>query len=193
MRPIPPPPPPPNRFMTTFRALSQFANPCSTTDVAKFFIRAIRVIRGFLAVLIVSLLLAFSLSSRAAEKPVSFYKDITPIFKRSCTGCHHPGKLKGELDLTTYASLKKGGKHGAAFKPNDPKDSTIIDEMSGKEPSMPKEGDPLSAQEIAMIEKWIKAGAPDDTPANANSFKLAKPPTYIFPPVISALAFSPDG
>ena len=58
---------------------------------------------------------------------------------------------------------------------------------------MPKEGDPLTAPEIALIEKWIKAGAPDDTPANANSFKLAEPPTYTAAPVITALAFSPDG
>src|SRR5437899_6889209 len=134
-----------------------------------------------------------ALSARAEEKKVSYYKDVFPIFKRSCTGCHHPGKLKGELDLTTYAAFKKGGKHGAAFKIGDPKDSVIIDEISGKEPSMPKEGDPLSPQEVAMIEKWIKAGAPDDTPANANSFKLAEPPTYTAAPVITALAFSPDG
>lgn len=136
---------------------------------------------------------ALAFSARAADKKVSFYKEVVPIFKRSCNGCHHPGKLKGELDLTTYSAFKKGGKHGAAFKTNDPKDSLIIEEISGKEPSMPKEGDPLTGQEVALIEKWIKEGAVDDTPANANSFKLAGPPTYTAAPVISALAFSPDG
>ncbi len=139
------------------------------------------------------LILSVSFSTRAADKSVSFYKEVTPIFKRSCTGCHHPGKLKGELDLTTYAAFKKGGKHGAAFKPSDPKDSIIIEEIGGKEPSMPKEGDPLTGQEVALIEKWIKDGAVDDTPANANSFKLAGPPTYTAAPVITALSFSPDG
>src|SRR3954470_2738342 len=134
--------------MSKFRVLSQIQN-----RQTSFFIRAIRVIRGFL---ILALLLAFSFAAPAAEKPVSFYKEITPIFKRSCTGCHHPGKLKGELDLTTYAAFKKGGKHGAAFKASDPKESVIIEEISGKEPSMPKEGDPLTAQEVALIEKWIK-------------------------------------
>src|SRR6476661_4837594 len=106
-----------------------------------------------------TLLLTAALAGRAwadDPKPVSFYNEVTPIFKRSCTGCHHPGKLKGELDLTTYAAFKKGGKHGAAFKTGDPKESTIIDEISGKEPSMPKEGDPLTAKEVALIEKWIK-------------------------------------
>ena len=73
-------------------------------------------------------------------KPVSYHRDIVPLLKRSCTGCHHPGKLKGELDVTTYAAFLKGGKHGAAFKAGAPKDSRVIEEISGDEPSMPKEG-----------------------------------------------------
>jgi WD40 repeat protein len=51
----------------------------------------------------------------------------------------------------------------------------------------------LSQTEIAMIARWIAEGAKDDTPANANSLKLAQAPTYAAPPVISALTFSPDG
>lgn len=129
----------------------------------------------------------------AEDQAVSFYRDILPIFKRSCTGCHHPGKLKGQLDLTTYEAFKKGGKHGGALKPGEPKDSLIMDEISGDEPSMPKEGDPLHKDEVALIARWIAQGAKDDTPADANSFKLAAPPAYTVPPVISALAYSPDG
>ena len=129
----------------------------------------------------------------ADEQPVSFHKEIVPLLKRSCTGCHHPGKLKGQLDLTTYAALKKGGKQGESFKANDPKNSLLVEEISGEEPSMPAEGDPLSKQEIALIARWIAQGAKDDTPANANSYRLAEPPVYRVPPVISALAFSPDG
>src|SRR4051812_105230 len=54
------------------------------------------------------ILLSSLLPLAAAELPgVSYSKEIVPIFKRSCTGCHHPGKLKGELDLTTYAALQK--------------------------------------------------------------------------------------
>jgi len=129
----------------------------------------------------------------AEEKPVSYYKDIVPVFKRSCSGCHHPGKLKGQLDLTTFEAFKKGGKHGPAFQAGEPKNSRIIEEISGEEPSMPEEGDPLTREEIALIERWIAQGAANDTPADANSFKLAAPPTYTTTPVISALAYSPDG
>src|SRR5262249_10654846 len=134
-----------------------------------------------------------ALFAAAADKPVSFYNDIIPVFKRSCSGCHHPGKLKGQLDLTTYDAFKKGGKHGPAFVAGNAKDSVVIDEISGDEPSMPKEGDPLNATEIAMIQRWILEGSHNDTPADAGSFKLAAPPTYTALPVITAIAFSPQG
>ena len=124
---------------------------------------------------------------------VSYYHDLVPILKRSCTGCHHPGKLKGELDVTTFAAFQKGGKHGAAFQPGKPDESRVIEEISGEEPNMPKEGDPLLKEEIALFERWIREGAKDDTPPEANSFKLSAPPVYTALPVISALAFSPDG
>ncbi|MEW6158290.1 MAG: c-type cytochrome domain-containing protein [Verrucomicrobiota bacterium] len=135
------------------------------------------------------------LPSIAAEnKSVSYFNDVVPIFKKSCNGCHHPGKLKGKLDLTTFEGLQKGGKTGPGFVPGDPRKSLLVEEISGEEPSMPKEGDPLSAPEIALIEQWIKDGAKDDTPEDKrNPFKLAAPPVYSAPPVISALAYSADG
>lgn len=141
-----------------------------------------------------TLLFCLTYSLGAADQPVSFYNDLVPIFKRSCNGCHHPGKLKGDLDMTTHATLLKGGKNGAPIKQGEPKSSLLIEEISGEEPSMPKQGDPLSKSEIALIERWISEGAKDDTPPEKlNSYKLAAPPAYQKPAIISALAFSPDG
>jgi WD40 repeat protein len=148
--------------------------------------------RNLVLALSVAVLSAF-VARGAEEKSVSFYRDLTPILKRSCTGCHHPGKLKGDLDLTTYAAFAKGGKHGAGFKAGEATNSMVIEEISGDEPSMPKEGDALSKAEVALFTRWIVEGARDDTPTNANSFKLAGPPTYTKPPVVTALAFAPDG
>ena len=126
-------------------------------------------------------------------KPVSYYHEIVPLLKRSCTGCHHPGKLKGELDLSTYAAFQKGGKHGAVFQAGKPDGSRVLEEIGGEEPNMPKEGDPLTKEEVALFERWIQEGAGDDTPPEANSFKLSAPPVYTALPVVSAIAFSPEG
>jgi len=146
-----------------------------------------------LTLITVSLIFVPHRLAAAETKPVSYFNDIVPIFKKSCTGCHHPGKLKGQLDLTTFTAFQKGGKQGPSFKAGDPKSSLVVEEISGDEPSMPKEGDPLSKAEIALIERWITEGAKDDTPASALSNKLSEPPVYSVPPVISAVAYSPDG
>jgi WD40 repeat protein len=102
--------------------------------------------------------------------------------------------MKGDLDLTTVASIRKGGKHGPIIKDHDVAGSRIIEEISGDEPSMPKDGDPLTKQEVALFEQWIAEGSIDDTPADKlNPYKLSEPPKYAAPAVIPALAFAPDG
>lgn len=127
-----------------------------------------------------------------AAKPVSYSRDIVPLFKRSCNGCHQPGKLKGELDLTTWTALAKGGKHGPSLQPRKPADSRLIEEISGPEPSMPKEGEPLTKAEVALVARWIREGAKDD-PLAQKAPRQGAPAFYPAAPAISALAYSPDG
>jgi WD40 repeat protein/mono/diheme cytochrome c family protein len=144
--------------------------------------------------------MAFAGAAGAAE-PVSFEKQVLPIFQASCAGCHQPGKLKGGLDLTTYDGVAKGGKKGVAFKTGDPVHSLLVEQISGDSPEMPSKGDPLTKPEIEVISRWIREGAKDDStkvaalPSGAipGPTPLDKPPVYGVPPVITALAFSPDG
>ena len=138
-------------------------------------------------------LFAATPSLSAEDKPVSYFHEVRPLFRQNCNGCHRPGKTKGELDLTTFASLNKGGKHGAAIKPGQPGKSRLIEEVSGDEPSMPDEGDPLSKEEVALIERWIAQGAHDDTPAGGDIHRLDAPPIYHALPAISAIAWAPTG
>ena len=58
-----------------------------------------------------SILLCFA--ATALAEPVSFYREVRPILRANCPGCHKPGKTKGGLDLTTHAAILKGGKAGA--------------------------------------------------------------------------------
>ena len=127
----------------------------------------------------------------AAEKPVSFYRDVAPIFQKSCNGCHYPAKLKGKLDLTSVAAALKGGKSGPAFVPGHPADSKLVSQITGSKPEMPEDGDPLSLTESKLIARWIAEGAKDDSPNLA--LRPSEPPVYHARPAISAMALSPDG
>jgi len=135
--------------------------------------------------------MAWPLAARAQDKSVSFYHDIRPVLNSNCNACHKPEKNKGELDMTSYAALMKGGKHGVEVVPGKPGKSNLIEMISGTEPDMPKEGDPLKKEQISLIEQWIKQGANDDTPAPGTAH--VRTPIYTVPPVITAMAFSPDG
>ena len=104
--------------------------------------------------------LCLALSAAAQEKkPVSYEKDIVPIFKASCLSCHKPDKKKGKLDMSTYADLLKGGKQGNPVKPGDPAKSILIEMISGAEPEMPEKGDKLKPDQVELITRWVKEGA----------------------------------
>ena len=130
----------------------------------------------------------------AAAEPVSFFRDVRPILRANCVGCHKPGKTKGGLDLTTHAALLKGGKAGDTLKPGHADDSELFTQVEGAEPEMPKDAEPLLAAEVATIQRWIAEGAKDDTPADPGAaHRLASPPVYRRAPAVSGLAWSPDG
>ena len=138
------------------------------------------------------LLLAGPVAAAAADQaPVSYYRQIRPIFVANCNACHKPEKLKGDLDMTSVAMLLKGGKHAGDVVPGSPGKSRLIEEISGDDPEMPKDGDPLSAAQVSLITRWIEQGAADDTP-KVGEAKI-EPPTYLVPPVVTSMAYSPDG
>jgi WD40 repeat protein len=122
----------------------------------------------------------------------SYQREIRPILQRSCQGCHQPNLKTSNLDLTTFAGVAAGGKRGAAIKAGAPAESLLVRYMTGElKPQMPMGQPPLSPEQIELVRNWIAAGAKDDTPAEAAD--SLKPITYKQAPVITALAFSPDG
>ncbi|MCX6928977.1 MAG: hypothetical protein NT154_38060, partial [Verrucomicrobia bacterium] len=53
----------------------------------------------------------------AANHPVSFSKEIKPLFEASCIKCHGRGKAKGGFRLDNRETLIKGGDSGPAILP----------------------------------------------------------------------------
>ena len=122
---------------------------------------------------------------------VSFARDIQPVFKRNCAGCHQPASKSSGLDLTTYDGLRAGGKRGPSLSPGSPDSSLILKFLSGDiKPSMPLGGALLPPETVAIVREWIKAGAIDDTP---KELEPTGPTVYHQPPVITSLRFSPSG
>jgi mono/diheme cytochrome c family protein len=138
---------------------------------------------------------AASLCAQQPSAEVSYFHEIRPIIQRSCQGCHQPAMKYGGLDLTRYESLAAGGNKGPAFKPGAPQESAVLGYLKGeKQPRMPFGSPALPDDQIELFRRWIAAGGKDDTPPEAReSAALDKPPVYHLAPVITAIAYSPDG
>ena len=70
---------------------------------------------------IVAVLVLLWATSRApAAEPITFERDVRPIFRTYCLDCHGAGeKLPGKLDLRLRRFAVAGGTSGPAVVPND--------------------------------------------------------------------------
>lgn len=94
----------------------------------------------------------------AGQEPVQFERDIAPLFQGHCIRCHQPGSPKGDISLATDGDLRAND----YLVPGDPNASYLIELVAGSDgspPSMPKEGERLSADEVALLRTWIAQGA----------------------------------
>lgn len=99
-------------------------------------------------------------TAAVAPPPVSFAKDVEPILDRSCRACHGDAVQLGKLDLSTRDSALRGGARGSAIVPGNAEASRLYRRIAGLEqPSMPAQGDALTAEEIDAVKRWINAGA----------------------------------
>lgn len=94
--------------------------------------------------------------------PVSFEKEILPIFVKNCQVCHAGKLTEGGLDLSTYASMMKGAKNGAVLVAGKSDESRIFKTSSHQiKPIMPpkSEDNPLTGNEASLLKLWIDQGA----------------------------------
>ncbi|MEZ6136954.1 MAG: c-type cytochrome domain-containing protein [Pirellulaceae bacterium] len=129
---------------------------------------------------------------------VSYTRDIEPIFRTNCQGCHQPAKAQGGYSMVNFSGLLAAGESGdAAITPGDPEQSYLLDQITpvDGQAAMPKKGNPLNAAEIDLIRRWIAQGAVNDASPTAGAVKYDRehPPTYTRGPVITALSYSPNG
>ena len=88
-----------------------------------------------------------------------------PIIEKSCVDCHGEKKQKGKLRLDTKEAWLKGGENGKIVEPGKPEKSSVVKaikwEADDPDMNMPtKKEKKLSAEQVKIIEEWIKAGMP---------------------------------
>lgn len=105
---------------------------------------------------------------QAASAPVTFNRQIAPIFYSHCSTCHHAGGA-GPFSLLTYADAKRWG--------------SVIENVTQSRfmpPWLPAPGYDdfadnrrLPDEDLRLIKEWVEGGMPEGDPADA-----PKPPVY---------------
>ncbi len=93
---------------------------------------------------------------------VDFAKDIEPILTEHCLACHGPDKEKSSFRVDQRPIMLQGGDSGLrSVVPGDPRKSHLIElvKSTDEDEVMPPKGKPLTAEQIAVLEKWIAEGA----------------------------------
>lgn len=101
----------------------------------------------------------------AHADPNTFYgARIQPIFTARCISCHGTDKHKGNLRLDSYRALMRGGKDGPVIQTGNTQRSDLFRRItlpSSHDDFMPKGKQPLTVDQLKVIELWIGAGASD--------------------------------
>jgi mono/diheme cytochrome c family protein len=113
------------------------------------------------------------------------YAEVAPILRERCVACHQGEAAPLGLRLDSYAGAMKGSQKGPVIKPGDARASELAKRLRGEsQPRMPLTGPPwLSGEQIALIERWIAAGATEGAraaaaPAPAKKRRPDDPVTY---------------
>lgn len=142
--------------------------------------RAVRV-----SAVLLSAALATSVCGRSPgqQTPVTFNKDVAPIFFENCASCHRPGEV-GPFPLLTYADAVKRADR--------------IVEATGERhmpPWLPDRGDfpmlgerRLRDDQIDTIRRWVSSGAPEGSAADlprspvwTEGWQLGRPDVVLTP------------
>jgi hypothetical protein len=99
------------------------------------------------------------------------------LLAAKCAMCHNDRSSASGLSVSTIDAIRKGGKRGPALVLGEPDQSLLYKVVSGGQPAMPLQGEPLSGQQVEVIRKWIETGAVWKQPEQWWSLKpLTKPP-----------------
>jgi hypothetical protein len=133
-----------------------------------------------------------SASAPRHHGPVTFNRDVAPIVFKNCSWCHRPGQ-SAPFTLLNYADVKKHAD-----------DIARVTASRYMPPWLPEHGygefageRRLSAEQLDVIQQWVKEGAPEGNPADLppvpqwkSDWHLGTPDLIVRP---DAYTLAPDG
>ncbi len=110
------------------------------------------------------ILLLIPLGGGCSSGPaVDFNADIRPLLNERCVSCHGGIRRQGGLSLLFRSDATAAAESGRpAIVPGNPGASELLRRVSHADPEqrMPQEGGALTRDEVRLLRRWIRDGAP---------------------------------
>jgi hypothetical protein len=128
----------------------------------------------------------------------SYEREIAPILRVYCSGCHNDRDQEAEFSVETFASLRKGGaESGDPIVPGDAAASVMIRRIvSNDGDHMPPDDEPqVPAADLAVLEAWITSGGagPAVDASILQTLAVPKLPPHVGVMPVTSAAVAPDG
>ncbi len=125
-------------------------------------------------------------AAEPAGASVSFRRDLAPVLRDQCLACHSAKKTEGGYRVDTFTMLLKPGDSGdTPVTAGKPDESELLRRLESDDESerMPYESDPLPADFVKLVRRWIAQGARyDGGDPNAPIVTIVAPGTHPPPP-----------
>jgi hypothetical protein len=89
-----------------------------------------------------------------------FARDVRPVIEKNCVGCHNPQLRLSGLSLASREHATTGGRRGPAVQSAQPEQSLLLKAIRHEGNLRMPPGRKLAQADIAMLEKWVRSGAP---------------------------------
>jgi hypothetical protein len=130
--------------------------------------------------LAIALVVACQLATGArGDERIDFARDIQPLLTQHCMRCHGGVKRAGGLLLIPAGGLPAAGDSGQQpVAPGKPEVSEVFRRVvaTDADERMPAESEPLAAEEIDKLRRWIEQGADWPTHWSLAPIQAATPP-----------------
>lgn len=104
--------------------------------------------------------------------PVNFADHVFPIFRQHCLQCHNANDAEAGLAIDSYGALMEGSGSGDVVTSGDPSASRLYLVMThDEEPAMPPDQDPIPAEQLDIIKRWIEGGLLENSGSKAKKRK----------------------
>ncbi|MEX1230667.1 MAG: DUF4405 domain-containing protein [Planctomycetaceae bacterium] len=98
--------------------------------------------------------------NKAFSSRLSFSKDVSTIFERSCLGCHGPKRATGNFRVDRKQDFFAKANGGPLIVPGKSSESPLIAIVSGRRTDIPRpDRHRLPEADVTLLRTWIDAGA----------------------------------